>query len=110
EGVALGLVLGRGLVPFGLGLLGLALLHVLHRGAQLVDRHRRLLLGVAVLQALDDGVHIDRFAALGGVAAEVVAERIAKLALLGEVSCATALPAVRARAATAAAIKRNFIR
>src|SRR5690606_12085361 len=44
---------------------------------------RRLLLGVTVLQTLDDGVDVQRLAALAGVAAQVVTERVAQLALLG---------------------------
>src|SRR3546814_6968543 len=59
------------------------MLHVLHRAAQLVDGNRRLLLRIAVLHGLDDGVDVDRFTAFDQVAAEVVTERIAQLAFLG---------------------------
>src|SRR3546814_9884465 len=83
EGVALGLVGRRSLVELRLGLGHLALLHVLHRAAQLVDGNRRLLLRIAVLHGLDDGVDVDRFTAFDQVAAEVVTERIAQLAFLG---------------------------
>src|SRR5690606_5851392 len=83
EGIAAGLVLGSRRIPRGLGLGLLALLHVLHRDAKLVDRHGRVLLRVAVLQALVDGADIQRFAALAGVTAKVVTERVAQFALLG---------------------------
>src|SRR3546814_17833339 len=56
---------------------------LLHRGAQLVDGNRRLLLRIAVLHGLDDDVDVDRFTAFDQVAAEVVTERIAQLAFLG---------------------------
>src|SRR3546814_1775070 len=84
EGVALGLVGRRSLVELRLGLGHLALLHVLHRAAQLVDGNRRLLLRIAVLHGLDDGVDVDRFTAFDQVATEVVTERIAHIAFRTE--------------------------
>src|SRR5207342_1147495 len=83
ERVALGLVLGGGLLVRSLGLfhLGLlALLHGLHGRAHLFFGDRRLLLGITVLHRLVHGGQVDLLAAVYEVAAELVAEVVTDLA------------------------------
>src|SRR5690606_2522302 len=83
KGIAAGLVLASGLLPFGARLGRLALLHVLHRRAQLLDRHGRVLARETVAQALGDGLHVQALARFDGVATQVITQRVAELALLG---------------------------
>ncbi|MCI1710331.1 MAG: hypothetical protein LKM39_08295 [Chiayiivirga sp.] len=83
EGVGLALVLARDAVELGLGLVQHLLLHVLQRHAHLLGRNGRVALGVAILDRLDDGIHVDVQLLLGEIATDLVADGIAELALLG---------------------------